>query len=162
MQCVRVWRQADCNVLQAYISELATLLVQLGNNPSDAELRQRLDQVTLESSHLMGIIKPLNLKVYKAILEGRLDEGRTGEQRLLDNHFYATLPVGFRFMFLDLLTIEHNFQIKVYELRICAGIGDSACAVCTAERCLYCAKCNQTSRRFSLSLCYTSVSHILC
>ena len=98
-----------CNVVQAYITELATLLVQLGKCPSDAELRQRLDQVTLESSHLMGIIKPLNLKVYKAILEGRLDEGSTGEQRLLDSRFYATLPVGFRCTLVHLLTSAPTF-----------------------------------------------------
>ena len=80
--------------LQAYIGELANLLVQLGDFPADAKLRQRLDQVTIESSQLMGIIKPLNLKVYKAILEGRLDEGLTGSQQSLDERWYAALPVS--------------------------------------------------------------------
>ena len=88
----------DLLALQAYISELATLLVQLGSAPQDMQLRHRLDQVTFESSQLMGIIKP-NLKVYKAVLEGRLDEGRVGEDagsgpHLLDSQWYARMPVG--------------------------------------------------------------------
>ena len=90
---LRVWL-----ALQAYIAELATLLVQLGSAPQDTQLRHRLDQVTFESSQLMGIIKP-NLKVHKAVLEGRLDEGRVGEDATsglhpLDSQWYARMPVG--------------------------------------------------------------------
>ena len=38
--------------------------------------------------------RPLNLKVYKGILEGRLDEGLTDAQHILDDQWYRDVPVS--------------------------------------------------------------------
>lgn len=38
--------------------------------------------------------RPLNLKVYRGILEGRLDEGLTDAQHILDDQWYMDVPVS--------------------------------------------------------------------
>ena len=47
---------ACCHDLQAYIVQLAKLLVQLGNNPGNYALQQRLEQATHECNQLLGMI----------------------------------------------------------------------------------------------------------
>lgn len=80
--------------LQEYVRQLGGLLVQ-HDISSNAPLQQRLHELAIESSKLIGIIKPLNTAVYKAVLAGRLDEGLTGSQfHSLDEKWYADLPVS--------------------------------------------------------------------
>lgn len=69
--------------------------MQLGdhNNP-DLCLQQRLQQVTVESSQLMGIIKSLNVEVYRAVLnrgvDPQLPEGLPG----LSSEWYSYCEVS--------------------------------------------------------------------
>ena len=79
--------------VQAYVGELAKLLLELGSNPNERAVKQRLHEVTVESSKLMGIMKALNLKVYKAIMEGRMDDGLTDAHRQ-DAAWYSNFQVS--------------------------------------------------------------------
>lgn len=90
--------------LQEYIRQLGGLLVHQQTSPT-AAMQQRLEQLTVETSQLIGVIKPLNTNVYKAVLAGRLDfGGLTGagvDQGLagtlaqgLDEAWYSALPVS--------------------------------------------------------------------
>ena len=70
-----------------------------------AAVQQRLEQLTVETSQLIGVIKPLNTNVYKAVLAGRLDfggltcagmhDGLAGSHAHgLDEAWYSALPVS--------------------------------------------------------------------
>ena len=79
--------------MQAYVGELAKLLLELGSNPFDRAVKQRLNEVTVESSRLVGITKALNPKVYKGIMDGRMDDGLTDAHRR-DAVWYSNFQVS--------------------------------------------------------------------
>lgn len=100
--------QTLLHAVQEYIRQLGGLLVQQGRDPHPTA-QQRLQQLTIESSQLIGIIKPLNTAVYKAVLAGRLDEGLTGSQyHSLDEKWYSDLPVGYMVL---VLTTSRSLQL---------------------------------------------------
>lgn len=77
-------------LLQEYAKELAQLLVKLGDLVQpDAQLQQRLQQVTIESSRLMGIIKRLNIEVYKAVLQNGVAPPLLDGQMGLTDEWYS-------------------------------------------------------------------------
>ena len=81
--------------MQEYIRELGRLLVLQGDACCNyAEVTARLQQITIESSQLMSIVKSLNVKVYKAVLQGRLDEEHHGGQTGLTNAQYQFVLVS--------------------------------------------------------------------
>lgn len=81
--------------MQEYIQELGSLLVQLGDGDSpNFQLEQRLQQVTIESSQLMGIIKSLNVEVYKAVLKNGVGPPLADGQEHLGNQWYLSLEVS--------------------------------------------------------------------
>ena len=84
-----------CCATQEYIRQLGALLLVHQGGDANPAMQQRLQQLTVESSQLIGIIKPLNTAVYKAVLAGRLDEGLTGSQfHSLNEKWYSDLPVS--------------------------------------------------------------------
>lgn len=80
--------------MQDYIRELGRLLVLQGSSTSkEGSVAARLEQVTIETSQLLGIIKSLNLKVYKAVILGRLDGAYHAGARGLTDEQYQFVTV---------------------------------------------------------------------
>ena len=90
------------HVMQELIQELGGVLLQLSES-CDASVHASLKRLTIETSTLMGCIKQFNVPVYKATLQGRLDEDlhpAAGEK--LDAAWFSSLPVPLCFFALDL------------------------------------------------------------
>ena len=54
----------------------------------------RLQQVTIEASQLLGVIQSLNVRVYKAVASGRLDEEQASDARAISDEHHDFVIVS--------------------------------------------------------------------
>jgi len=81
-------------VSQELIRELAGVLLHLGDKTNTA-VDDSLRRLTIDTSTLMGCMKQFNVPVYKAALQGRLDQHlHPATEKTLDAAWFSSLPVG--------------------------------------------------------------------
>ncbi len=82
------------HVSQELIRELAGILLRLSDN-SDTAVDDSLRRLTIDTSTLMGCMKQFNVPVYKAALQGRIDQHLyPTTDNTLDAAWFSSLPVG--------------------------------------------------------------------
>jgi hypothetical protein len=70
-----------------------TLLLHLGDKSDTVD--ESLRRLTIDTSTLMGCMKQVNVPVYKAALQGRLDQHlHPATENTLDAAWFSSLPVS--------------------------------------------------------------------
>ncbi|DBA96804.1 TPA: hypothetical protein ACH3X3_012971 [Trebouxia sp. C0006] len=73
------------------IRELAGVLLHLGDKSDTVD--ESLRRLTIDTSTLMGCMKQVNVPVYKAALQGRLDQHlHPATENTLDAAWFSSLP----------------------------------------------------------------------